>query len=88
MQEKGTVPNGARYDSPEGIVAGVVDKNGVVHITDGQHRVNAAIEIAEETGDNSYLNRLLDSSKKGIGGRSYLQNGPKPSDSRKLPRRR
>lgn len=31
-----------RFNSPEGIIAGVEDANGVIHVTDGQHRVNAA----------------------------------------------
>ena len=33
-----------RFDSPEGIIAGFEDENGVIHLTEGQHRMNAALE--------------------------------------------
>ena len=49
-----------RFESREGIIAGVEDSQGVVHLTERQHRMNAAIEIFEETGDDTYVNRLLE----------------------------
>jgi filamentous hemagglutinin len=76
-----------RYDAPEGIISGVVDKNGVIHLTGGQHRMNAALEIFEETGNASRVNQLLDSARRGFNGRSYLVPGEAPAGSFPLPRR-
>ncbi|UJB18557.1 MULTISPECIES: RHS repeat-associated core domain-containing protein [Lysobacter] len=75
-----------RFNEPEGIIAGVVDKKGVVHLSEGQHRMNAALEIFEESGNPAYVNRLLDAARKGINGRSFLTPG-KPNVSLPLPRR-
>ena len=41
----------------------------------------------KETGDPSYVNRLLDSARQGINGRSYLVPGSPPAGSIPLPRR-
>jgi RHS repeat-associated protein len=76
-----------RFNSPEGIIAGVEDQNGVIYLTEGQHRMNAALEIYEETGDASYVNQLLQSARTGIDGRSYLTPGTPPIGSLPLPRR-
>jgi hypothetical protein len=76
-----------KYDSPRGIISGVVDSNGVVHIGDGQHRVNAALEIFEETGNSAPLYKLIHSAKKGLNGRSYLPNGNSSWKTMRLPRR-
>jgi RHS repeat-associated protein len=76
-----------RYDAPEGIVSGVVDQNGVIHLTEGQHRMNAALEIFDETGNASYVNQLLESARRGVNGRSYLVPGDAPAGSLPLPRR-
>jgi len=75
------------FDSPRGIISGVEDSKGVIHLGEGQHRMNAAIEIFEETGDASHINRLIDSARKGVGGRSFLPKGKPDWKSRKLQRR-
>ncbi|HTI70827.1 MAG TPA: RHS repeat-associated core domain-containing protein [Candidatus Limnocylindria bacterium] len=76
-----------RFNDKEGIIAGVVDSTGTIHLTEGQHRMNAALEILEETGDPQYVNRLIDSAKQGIDGRQYITPGMIPIDSAPLPRR-
>ncbi|RDH42199.1 hypothetical protein [Zooshikella ganghwensis] len=77
-----------QYHEPRGIITGSIDSKGVVHISEGQHRVNAALEILEETGDATYLNKLISHSQKGIDGRTYMSNGEPNWDVRKLPRRK
>ena len=76
-----------RFNSPEGIIAGVEDLHGVIHLTEGQHRMNAALEIFEQTRNPQYLNQLLDASRSGWNGRSYLVPGNPPAYSVPLPRR-
>jgi hypothetical protein len=76
-----------RFNSPEGIVAGVEDQQGIIHLTEGQHRMNAALEIFEETGNSQYVNQLLNSARAGWQGRSYLVSGTPPVTSTQLPRR-
>jgi RHS repeat-associated protein len=75
------------YEAPEGIFSGVVDKNGVIHITEGQHRMNAALEIFEESGNATHVEQLLDSARRGLDGRTYLVPGEAPVGSLPLPRR-
>ena len=75
------------FDSPEGIIAGIEDSKGRIHITEGQHRMNAALEIFEETGNPRFVHRLLEAAREGLNGRSYLRPGRIPADSRPLPRR-
>jgi hypothetical protein len=48
-----------RYESWEGQISGWIDKE-TYFISEGHHRVNAALEIYWETGDRSYLDRLLE----------------------------
>lgn len=79
--------NQYEYDSARGIISGIEDANGIIHIQEGQHRINAALEIFEETGDAKYVNQLLDSARKEYGGRVYLGRGSAPRGSTKLPRR-
>ena len=75
------------YNSDKCIIAGVIDSADTIHLTEGQHRMNAAIEILEETGDPTYVNRLIDAAKKEFDGRGYLVPGNPPSGSLPLPRR-
>lgn len=48
------------YKAPSGIIAGYVDKKGVYYVTEGNHRMVAAVEIYNETGEIKYINQLLD----------------------------
>jgi hypothetical protein len=61
-----------RFDSPEGIIAGIEDATGTIHLTEGQHRMNAALEIFEQTGTPEFVNKLIDSARQGVDGRSFL----------------
>ena len=49
-----------RYTDTEARVLGFVDENGTYYLTDGHHRINAALELWWETGDRSFLERLID----------------------------
>ncbi len=48
------------FEEDRGRIAGWLDDAGNYHIGEGHHRMNAALEIFEETGDASYVNRLLE----------------------------
>lgn len=74
-------------DKKRGIISGIVDKKGVVHLQEGQLRMNAALEIFEETGDSTPVKRLLEAARRGIDGRTFLNPGEAPSTSLPLPRR-
>lgn len=50
-----------RYTAPEGQIAGFIDKAGTVYITEGHHRVAAALEILNETGNMEPFKQLLKS---------------------------
>lgn len=75
------------FDSARGIIAGKVDGKGVVHLSEGQHRMNAALEIFEETNNPEYVHRLLDAARRGVDGRQYLTPGGPVGPSMPLPRR-
>jgi hypothetical protein len=75
-----------RFNDLDGIITGVIDKKGVVHLSEGQHRMNAALEIFEETGSPEYVRRLLETARRGVNGRSHLAPG-EPDLSFPLPRR-
>ncbi|MEO1369357.1 MAG: hypothetical protein AAFX50_19440, partial [Acidobacteriota bacterium] len=83
-----------RFDDAKAIIAGFEDANGVIYLTEGQHRMNAALEIFEETGDPQYVQRLLDAARD-FEGRSYLELVDDATsnrlaggmDNRRLPRR-
>lgn len=49
----------AKADPREGIITGHIDKAGRYLITDGHHRMNAAIQYAIEKGDNTFVQQLL-----------------------------
>lgn len=40
-----TLNGNYRFSDLDGIITGVIDKKGVVHLSEGQHRMNAALEI-------------------------------------------
>ena len=48
------------FNAPRGQIAGNRDPQGTYYITEGHHRMAAAMEIFEETGDPSNVNRLLE----------------------------
>jgi len=47
------------FTDPKGIVGGWRDAAGNYFLGEGHHRMNAALEIFEETGNASYVNELL-----------------------------
>lgn len=51
--------NKYRYDAPEGQIGGFIDKRGNHIISEGNHRVRAAAEIFEETGNLAPMKNLL-----------------------------
>ncbi|HDT0376428.1 TPA: hypothetical protein QIB30_001580 [Klebsiella variicola] len=42
-----------------GIIAGYTDKKGVCYVSDGNHRMVAAVEYYNETGDPKFINLLI-----------------------------
>ncbi|HST20354.1 MAG TPA: DUF4157 domain-containing protein [Blastocatellia bacterium] len=59
-QIKADMQNGTfRFEAPEGRIAGWRDAQGNYYLSEGHHRMTAAMEIFEETGDPSNVNRLL-----------------------------
>lgn len=60
-QIKADMQNGTfRFEAPEGRIAGWRDPQGNYYISEGHHRMAAAMEIFEETGNPSNVNRLLE----------------------------
>jgi filamentous hemagglutinin len=47
------------YVEPRGQIAGYVDPRGVYHIVEGHHRMAAALEVEDETGDSTAVLTLL-----------------------------
>ena len=72
-----------KYDfkKPENIIAGYVDAKGNYYITEGHHRMAAAMEIYKKTGDASYINKLLSNGK-------WTETQKPPIDAKPLPKRR
>ncbi|HUG89352.1 MAG TPA: hypothetical protein VML55_00875 [Planctomycetaceae bacterium] len=48
-----------RFESPEARIFGWKDARGTHYISEGHHRVVAALELDWESGDRSHLDRLL-----------------------------
>ncbi len=48
-----------RFNAPEGRIAGYIDSKGNYYISEGNHRMVAAQEIYKNTGDKSYIDKLL-----------------------------
>ena len=58
---KADMQNGRfRFEDPRGQIAGWRDAQGNYYLGEGHHRMAAAMEIFEETGDPSNVNRLLE----------------------------
>ncbi len=70
--------NRYRFESPEGQVAGWKDAQGNYYLGEGHHRMAAAMEIFEETGDPSNVNRLLQNGHWTIVERPPVGVGPLP----------
>lgn len=43
----------------KGVIAGYVDKKGVYYVSDGNHRMVAAVEYYNETGNPEYIKQLI-----------------------------
>ncbi|MCW2482551.1 hypothetical protein J5224_26125, partial [Candidatus Symbiopectobacterium sp. NZEC135] len=69
------------YSEPKGIIAGYVDNNGRYYISEGNHRMVAAMEIYKETGDSTFINNLL---KNGV----WTRTNKVPVDSTAMPVRK
>ncbi|VTP15446.1 hypothetical protein PUATCC27989T_03340 [Phytobacter ursingii] len=48
-----------RFNAPEGRIAGYIDSKGTYYISEGNHRMVAAQEIFQRTGDKSFIEKLL-----------------------------
>lgn len=69
------------YSDPKGIIAGFVDNNGRYYISEGNHRMAAALELYKETGDATFVNSLL---KNGV----WTKTNTVPADARPMPKRK
>ena len=69
-----------RFTEPDGRIGGWRDDAGNYYIGEGHHRMNAALEIFEETGNATYANQLLEHG-------SWTPGSPPPSQVGPLPRR-
>jgi hypothetical protein len=78
-QIKSDMLNGRyRFEAPEGRIGGWRDAAGNYYIGEGHHRMAAALEIFEATGDASYVNRLLQYGLWTLGRPPASQIGPLP----------
>ncbi len=68
------------FDKSRGQIGGVIDANGTYHIVEGHHRMAAALEIFQETGDDKAVLKLL------FWGRWSMAENP-PPESRPFPGR-
>jgi hypothetical protein len=68
------------YEEERGQIGGVIDPRGIYHVIEGHHRMVAALELFQETGDDTAVRALLK------WGRWSLVAEP-PSDSRPFPSR-
>ncbi|MBN3127176.1 DUF637 domain-containing protein [Pectobacterium brasiliense] len=69
------------YSDPKGIIAGFVDNNGRYYISEGNHRMAAALELYKETGDATFVNSLL---KNGV----WTKTNTVPADAKPMPKRK
>ncbi len=68
------------FQSPRGQIGGVVDHRGTYHIGEGHHRMAAAMEVYQETGNPTYVQLLV---QWGL----WTEVNRPPVDSRPLPSR-
>lgn len=69
-----------RYAANEGRIGGFVDDAGTYYVGEGHHRMTAAQEIFKDTGNPSYINKLI---KHG----SWTKTAKPPVGSNSLPTR-
>src|SRR5687767_11057741 len=68
------------FEEDRGRIGGVIDSHGTHHVVDGHHRMAAALEILQETGDEKAVQTLID-----FGRWTQLENPAR--DSRPFPHR-
>nr|WP_275266606.1 VENN motif pre-toxin domain-containing protein [Pantoea ananatis] len=70
-----------RFNAPEGRIAGYIDSKGNYYISEGNHRMVAAQEIYKNTGDKSYIDKLLQNG-------SWTQTKNAPVGAKPMPTRK
>ncbi|CCO81318.1 hypothetical protein BN433_0713 [Erwinia amylovora Ea266] len=70
-----------RFTAPEGRIAGYIDSKGNYYISEGNHRMVAAQEIYKNTGDASYIEKLLQNG-------SWTQAKNAPAGAKPMPTRK
>src|SRR5262245_48968405 len=68
------------FHEARGQIGGVIDRRGTYHVIEGHHRMVAALELFQETGDDGFVRALLSS-----GRWSPVEYAPR--DSRPFPAR-
>lgn len=68
------------FNSIRGKIAGFIDQNGNYYVSEGHHRMAAAQEIYQSTGDRLYIDKLLENGKW-----DYIDKAP--NNVKPLPRR-
>jgi hypothetical protein len=68
------------FEEARGQIGGVIDARGIYHVIEGHHRMAAALELFQETGDDNPMRALLSC------GRWSLVTQP-PTDTRPFPSR-
>jgi filamentous hemagglutinin len=64
----------------DGRIGGYLGDDGTYYVGEGHHRMNAALEIFEETGDSSYVDQLLENG-------AWTPGEPPANDIGPLPRK-
>lgn len=70
-----------KFTAPEGRNAGYVDSKGNYYISEGNHRMVAAQEIYQKTGDASYIEKLIQNG-------SWTQTKNAPAGASSMPTRK
>ncbi|WP_237932823.1 hypothetical protein [Buttiauxella sp. S19-1] len=70
-----------KFTAPEGRIAGYVDSKGNYYISEGNHRMVAAQEIYNKTGDASYIEKLIQNG-------SWTQTKNAPAGASSMPTRK
>ncbi len=72
------------WHAKENIISATI-QDDVIHIAEGQNRINAAIEIFEATGDDHFFHKLLNTAQDY--GRSCFISDPPEGPVMPVPRR-
>nr|WP_249411985.1 VENN motif pre-toxin domain-containing protein [Erwinia rhapontici] len=70
-----------KFTAPQGRIAGYVDSKGNYYISEGNHRMVAAQEIYKNTGDASYIEKLIQNG-------SWTQTKNAPAGASSMPTRK